>query len=64
VEGDPRDVAGVAFECEERVRVGGFYVVELNGVVAGGGEVALIGGDAEAIDLRVGVLDCARADSR
>lgn len=57
------DVGGVAVEGEDGVGVGGFDVVELDGVVAGGGEVALVGRDAEAVDLRVGVGDCARADA-
>lgn len=29
-------------------------------MVAGGGKEALVGGDAESIDLRVGMLDCSR----
>jgi hypothetical protein len=32
-------------------------------VVAGGGEVAFVGGDAEAVYLGVGVRDCAGTDS-
>lgn len=41
-----RDVTRVPVECQDCVGVGGFDVVELDGVVARGGEVALIGGDA------------------
>lgn len=63
VEGYPRDVAGVALKVEEWVRIRRFDVVELHGVVARRGEVALVGGYAEAVDLGVGVLDCAGADS-
>lgn len=63
VEGHAGDVVGVAFECEDRVWICGFDVVELDVGVGGGGEEALVGGDAEAVDLRVGVLDCARADA-
>ena len=63
VERHAGDVAGVSVECEYWVWVRGADVVELDVVVAGCGEVALVGGDAEAIDLRVGVLDCARADA-
>lgn len=63
VERDTCDVAGVAVESEDRVGVRGFDVVELDGVVPCGGEVALIGRDAEAVDLRVGVGDGARADA-
>ena len=33
-------------------------------MVARGGEVALVGRDAEAVDLAVGVRDGARADAR
>jgi hypothetical protein len=57
VEGDAGDVARVAFECEQRVGVGGLDVEELDGMVACGGEVALVGGDAEAVDLGVWMLD-------
>ena len=60
----PCDVAGVPVECEYWVWVRGADVVELHVVVAGCGEVALVGGDAEAIDLGVGVLDRAGADAR
>jgi hypothetical protein len=63
VEGDARDVAGMAFEDEERGRVGGADVEELDVVVAGCGEEALVRRDAEAIYLAVGVLDCSGADS-
>lgn len=63
VEGDASDVVGVTFECEDRVWVRGFDVVELDVGVGGGGEETLIGGDAQAVDLRVGVLDCAGADA-
>ena len=51
MEGDARDVAGVAFEDMEGGRVRGADVVELDVVVAGGGEEAFVGGDAEAVDL-------------
>ena len=36
-------IARVAFECEERVRIRGFDVVELHGVVAGCGEEPFVG---------------------
>lgn len=64
VEGDARDIARVALEGQQRVGVGALDVEELDGVVAGGGEEALVGRDAEAVDLRVRVLDRARADAR
>jgi hypothetical protein len=63
VERNACDVAGVAVEGEDRVGVRRLDVVELDGVVPCGGEVALIGRDAEAVDLRVGVGDGARADA-
>jgi hypothetical protein len=56
-------VAGVSVEGEDRVGVRGFDVVQLDRVVAGGGEVALVGRDAEAVYLRVGVRDCTGADA-
>lgn len=63
VEGDAGDVVGVSFECEDRIWVCGFDVVELDVGVGGGGEEALVGTYAETVDLRVGVLDCAGADA-
>lgn len=45
------DVSLVTLKGEQRVGVGRLDVVELDGVVPRGGEVALVGGDAEAIDL-------------
>lgn len=63
MEGDAGDVAGVSFECEDWVWVCGFDVVELNVGVGGCGEETLVRTDAEAVDLRVGVLDCAGADA-
>ena len=59
MEGDACDVAGVAFEDVEGRWVRGSDIVELDVVVAGSCEKAFVGGDAEAVDLRVGVLDCA-----
>lgn len=61
VEGYACDVAGVAFEGEDWVGIAGLDVVELDVVVAGCGEVAFVGGDAEAVHLGVRVLDCAGA---
>jgi hypothetical protein len=51
VECDARDIAGVTFEGHHGVGVGGLDVIELDIVVTTGGEEALIGGDAETIDL-------------
>lgn len=63
MEGDARDVAGVALKDEQWRRVGRPDVEELDVVVARGGEEALVGRDAEAVDLRVRVLDGAGADA-
>lgn len=63
VEGDARDIARVALEGQQRVGVGRFDVKELDGVVAGGGEEALVWRDTEAVDLRVRVLDCSGTDT-
>lgn len=57
VEGHACDVCRVSVEGEDCVRVRGFDVVEFHGVVPGGGEEALVGGDAKPVDLRVGVRD-------
>lgn len=64
VERDARDVARVALKGEEGVRVGRLDVEELDRVVAGGREEALVGRDAQAVDLRVRVLDGAGTDAR
>lgn len=63
VERDARDVARVALEGQQGVGVGRLDVEELDGVVARGGEEALVGRDTQAVDLRVGVLDRAGADA-
>ena len=64
VECDACDVAGVTFKCEQRVRVCGFDVVEFDCVMASSGQEAFVGRDTEAVDLGIGVLDCARANAR
>lgn len=64
MEGDSSDIASVTLERQQRVWVRRFDVVKFHGVVAGGSQEALIGGDAEAIDLRVRVLNRTRADPR
>jgi len=64
VERNARDITRVAIEGEEGVWVRGLDVVELDCVVACSGEETLVWRDAEAIDLRIRVLDCARADTR
>jgi hypothetical protein len=55
VKGDARDIAGVALKGQHGGRVGGLDVVELDRMVARGGKIALVGGDAEPVDLRVRV---------
>jgi hypothetical protein len=63
VERNAGDVGRVAFEGQDGIGICGLDLVELDGVVAGGGEEALVGGDAEAVDLRIGVRDRAGADA-
>lgn len=63
MERNTSDVGRVAFEGEHRVWVRGFDLVELDCVVARSSEEAFIGGDAKAIDLRIGVGDGAAADT-
>lgn len=58
VKGYACDIPSVAVEGEEGIGVRGADVVEFDIVVAGSSEVALVGRDAEAIDLRVWVLNC------
>jgi len=63
VECDTCNVASMTFESKERVWIRGLDVIELNGMVASGGKKALVGGYAKTVDLRVGVLNCARANT-
>jgi hypothetical protein len=60
---DARDIVGMPFEGEDSAWVGGFDVVELDRVVASGGEIAFVGRNAEAIYLGIGVRNCARANA-
>lgn len=57
VEGHARDIVRVALEGQHRGGVRRFNVVELDGVVASGSEVPLVGGDAQAVYLAVGMGD-------
>lgn len=57
VECDSRDVACVTFEGHHRVGVSGLDVEELDIIVTRSGKESLIRGDAQAIDLRVRVLN-------
>jgi hypothetical protein len=45
------DVVGVSLELQDRVRICGFDVVELDRRVSGSSEKALVGGNTEAIYL-------------
>jgi len=64
MEGDTRHVARVPLESKKWCGVRGADIVELDIVVARRSEEAFIGGNAETVDLGVGMLDCARADAR
>lgn len=63
VECNASDVVGMTFKCQDGVWVGRFDIVELDAVVACGGKEALVRRDTEAVDLRVRMLDSARAYS-
>lgn len=58
------DVVGVAIEGHDRVRIRRLDVVQLDIVTSGGRKVAFVWGDAEAVHLRLGVLDRTGTDSR
>ena len=59
MEGYACDVICVTFECDHRVGISRFDVVEFDVVPARGGEIFLVGSDAQSVDLRFRVLDCA-----
>lgn len=61
---NPRDIIRVTFKGHHRVRVGGFDVEEFDIGVARCGEVAFVRGNAQTVDLGVGMLEGARTDSR
>jgi hypothetical protein len=63
VERDACNVPCVAFKDNMRVGVGGLDVVELDGMVAGGGEEFLVWGNAEAVHLGVWMLDGSGANA-
>lgn len=63
MEGHSGNVPGMAVEGEHRAWISGANVVEFDVVVSRCSEITLIGRNAETIDLRVGMLDCARADA-
>lgn len=60
---DSRNIIRVALKGHHRVRIGGFDVEEFNIGVACCGEVAFVRGDAETVNLGVGVLEGARTDA-
>jgi hypothetical protein len=64
VECDSGDVSGMALKSHQWVRVARLGVKQLDIVMARNGEILLVGGDAESIDLRVRVLNGAGADAR
>jgi hypothetical protein len=55
VKGDAGDVARVPVEGEDSVRVRGLDIVELDGVVPGGGQVTLVRRNAQAVHLGIWV---------
>ena len=63
VECNAGDVVGMAFKGQDGIWVRGLDVVELDAMVARGGKEALVRRDTEAVDLRVRMLDSARAYS-
>jgi hypothetical protein len=56
-------VSSVAFETKERIGIRRFDIVELDGMMTRSCKETFVGGYAEAIDLWVGMLDCAGTDS-
>lgn len=64
MKGHACDISSVTVEGEKWIRICGADVVEFDIVVASSSEVALVGRDAEAIDLRVWVLNCPGAYAR
>jgi len=64
VKSDACDVAGMPLESQQWVRVRGFDIVELDGVMTSGGKVSFVGGDAEAVDLGIRMLNCTRTYTR
>lgn len=63
MKGDARNIRRMPVEGKDCVGVCGFDIIEFDGVVPCGSEVAFVGRNAEAVDLRVGVGDCTGADA-
>jgi hypothetical protein len=61
MEGHARDVRRVAVKGEDGVGVGRLDVVQLDRVVSSSGKIALVGRDAEAVNLGIRMRDRARA---
>lgn len=57
------DIISVTLELQYRIGIRGFYIVEPHCEMTGRREEPLVGGDTEPVDLRVGMLNCARADT-
>lgn len=57
------DVGRVAGKDHDRLGVCRAHIEELDIVITRCGEIAFVGGDTEAVDLRVRVLDCAGTDT-
>lgn len=53
----PGDVVRMPVKRHDRVRIRRLDIVELDIVMAGSCQIALIGGDAETVDLGIGMLD-------
>lgn len=51
------DVSSVALKCQQRVRIRRLNIVQLDGMMASGGKVSLVGRDAETVHLGVRVLN-------
>lgn len=64
VERNTSDISSMAFEGEKWVRVGGLDIIQLDSMMTSGGQELLVRRDRETIDLRVRVLNSARADTR
>lgn len=64
VERNPSDVVGMTLEGQNWVRIRRFDIIELDAMMTSSCEESLVWRDAEAVDLRVRMLDGTRADSR
>ena len=63
VESQASDVVEMAFKSEHRIRIARFDLVEFDRMVASRSEKFLVRGDAQAIHLRVGMVDGPLADT-